>query len=183
MDLAFGCNEKVKFSVSGNGSVHLSGYFIPTENENGFENGLKNGQTEGKEKKRARRATNLPSDVESTDNLKLKKLEHGVEIENLIIGEGEEVKDGDMIWFSYVTSVNGNMIGESKDGVSMIVGSEDVIAGWNIGVIGMKPGSKRRIIPPPNAAYGKTGFPPIIPPNATVISEIQLLRIENQQIK
>lgn len=101
----------------------------------------------------------------------------------MIIGEGEEVKDGDMIWFSYVTSVNDNMIGESKDGVSMIVGSEDVIAGWNIGVIGMKPGSKRRIISPPNAAYGTTGYPPIIPPNATVISEIQLLRIENQQIK
>lgn len=134
-------------------------------------------------KKRTRRAHNQSSDVESTHNLQLKKLEHGVEIENLMIGEGDEVKNGDLIWISYVMSVNNSMIGESKDAVSMIVGSEDVIAGWSIGVIGMKPGSKRRIISPPNAAYGTNGIPTIVPPNATVITEIQLVRIENQQIE
>lgn len=57
MDLAFGCNEKVKFSVIGNGSVYLSGYFIPTENEHGLENGTKNGQTEDKQKKKNTQST------------------------------------------------------------------------------------------------------------------------------
>lgn len=61
-----------------------------------------------------------------------------------------------------------------------VLGSNDVpaIDGWHYGVVGMKVGSKRKLICPPNAAYGTNGLPPFVPGNATVIFDIELRKIE-----
>jgi len=53
-----------------------------------------------------------------------------------------------------------------------------VIPGWDQGVRGMKPGSRRELIVPPNLAYGATGAPPAIGPNATLVFVIDMLSVK-----
>jgi murein DD-endopeptidase MepM/ murein hydrolase activator NlpD len=57
------------------------------------------------------------------------------------------------------------------------VGQAQVISGWNIGLIGMKPGGTRRLIIPPALGYGAQGSPPTIPANATLIFDVTVLSI------
>ena len=58
------------------------------------------------------------------------------------------------------------------------VGARQVIAGWDRGVPGMKVGGSRRLVLPPDQAYGSSGSPPKIPGNATLVFDIQLLAVQ-----
>ena len=58
------------------------------------------------------------------------------------------------------------------------LGAEQVIKGCDLGVLGMKIGEQRKLVIPPDLAYGKNGIPGAIPPNATLIFEVELLDIE-----
>ena len=58
------------------------------------------------------------------------------------------------------------------------IGDGDVIPGWERGVIGMKVGGERRLVIPPDLAYGREGSPPAIAPNATLVFVIDLLAVE-----
>jgi FKBP-type peptidyl-prolyl cis-trans isomerase len=97
-------------------------------------------------------------------------------IQDLTIGTGATVAVGDTATVRYVgTFTNGTVFDSST--FSFRVGAGQVIRGWDQGVPGMRVGGRRRLTIPPSLAYGSQGQPPRIPPNSTLIFEIELLSI------
>ena len=105
-----------------------------------------------------------------------------LQIEDLKVGEGTEVKSGDNISIHYLgTLENGTKFDSSYDRgepFEVKIGVGYVIAGWDQGVIGMKVGGKRKLTIPYNLAYGEMGIPGTIPPKATLIFEVELMGIK-----
>ncbi len=111
-----------------------------------------------------------------------KKGVEGLEIEILKQGEGQEAKDGDTVVVHYTGWLeDGTKFDSSLDRNSPFtfkLGIGQVIKGWDIGVLGMKIGEKRKLIISPELGYGEKGTPGgPIPPNATLIFEVELLDI------
>jgi FKBP-type peptidyl-prolyl cis-trans isomerase len=118
-----------------------------------------------------------PVDV---DHLRV-ETESGVEYEDIIVGEGPAVAEGEAIVIDYVGFLDdGTQFDSSVDrGVPIeIVFGEAPIAGWNEGIDGMQAGGKRRMQLPPELAYGEAGIPGLVPENATLTFEIDLLEIK-----
>lgn len=102
--------------------------------------------------------------------------------EDLEVGEGVEVKKGDTVSVHYTgTLTNGTKFDSSLDRnqpFEFTVGDSQVIAGWEVGLVGMKVGGKRKLTIPPALGYGDRGAGASIPPNSTLIFEIELLEIK-----
>jgi FKBP-type peptidyl-prolyl cis-trans isomerase FkpA len=103
----------------------------------------------------------------------------GLKYVDLVIGGGESPKLGQTVTVHYTgTLENGTKFDSSVDrGRPFVfpIGEGRVIKGWDEGVITMKIGGKRKLIIPPDLAYGPEGRPPVIPPSATLIFEVELL--------
>lgn len=110
-----------------------------------------------------------------------KTLDGGLVVEDLIVGNGDEVKTGDTVSMHYRgTLENGEKFDSSYDRnmpFETMIGVGQVIKGWDKGVPGMKIGGKRKLTIPGDLAYGPRGVPGTIPPNATLIFEVELLGI------
>src|SRR5947207_11660537 len=102
-------------------------------------------------------------------------------IEELKDGTRPAVNPGDVIEVHYTGWLqDGKKFDSSLDRGTpfpVTVGTGQVIRGWDQGLIGMKAGGKRKLIIPPDLAYGKEGRPPTIPRNAELTFEIELVRI------
>jgi FKBP-type peptidyl-prolyl cis-trans isomerase len=104
-----------------------------------------------------------------------------LQIEDLRPGTGAEAKSGDNVTVHYVgTLTDGKKFDSSRDrgkGFPFRLGAGQVIKGWDQGVAGMKIGGLRKLTIPPHLAYGAGGFPPVIPPNSTLVFEVELLSV------
>lgn len=106
----------------------------------------------------------------------------GMIVETLKQGEGEQAKGGDTVTVHYTgTLEDGTKFDSSLDRnqpFSFTLGANRVIKGWELGVSGMKAGEKRKLTIPSELGYGSTGTPGgPIPPNATLIFEVELIGI------
>jgi peptidylprolyl isomerase len=105
-----------------------------------------------------------------------------LEVKDLVEGSGEEAKSGDEVTVDYV-GVNyksGKEFDSSwsrNEPFTFTLGNGEVIPGWDQGVEGMKVGGRRELIIPPELAYGKTGSPPVIPPDETLVFVVDLREV------
>jgi len=104
----------------------------------------------------------------------------GVEVETIKPGDGKTFpKKGSTVTVHYVgTLTNGKQFDSSRDRGSPFkfkIGANQVIRAWDEGVAQMSRGQVARLTCSPDYAYGENGYPPIIPPNSTLIFEVELL--------
>lgn len=106
----------------------------------------------------------------------------GLQFEEIVEGTGVSPKVGQRVTVHYVgTLTNGTKFDASRDRnqpFTFTIGQGQVIKGWDEGVLSMKVGGKRNLTIPPDLGYGARGAGGVIPPNATLLFEVELLGVE-----
>jgi FKBP-type peptidyl-prolyl cis-trans isomerase len=106
-------------------------------------------------------------------------------VQDLIVGKGKKASVGDTVGVQYVGVLfkNGKEFDASWQGsrpgaaFEFPLGANQVIPGWDLGVVGMRVGGRRKLIIPATLAYGEQGAPPDIPPNAALIFDVDLEKV------
>lgn len=106
----------------------------------------------------------------------------GLVYEEVVVGEGAEACAGQMVTVHYTGWLtDGSKFDSSKDRndpFRFALGRGQVIGGWDEGVQGMKIGGMRKLTIPPALGYGARGAGGVIPPNATLVFEVELLGLD-----
>ena len=105
-----------------------------------------------------------------------------LKVDDVKVGTGAEATAGKRVTVHYVgTLTDGSKFDSSRDrnqGFTFPLGAGKVIQGWDKGVAGMKVGGVRKLTIPPEMGYGARGFGSVIPPNSTLIFEVELLDVK-----
>ena len=104
----------------------------------------------------------------------------GLKYVDLLVGKGPTPKDGDTVLVHYTGRfTNGKIFDTSrgKQPFQFVLGQGQVIKGWDEGVASMHVGGKRKLIVPPALAYGTQDYPNVIPPNSTLVFQVELLKV------
>lgn len=142
----------------------------PVKQQNG---GVENGKASSKELKKEEKSPGQEA--------KTRTLQGGLVVEDLKVGGGQEAKPGKKIAVYYEGRLKkNNKVFDSATkgpGFKFALGRGEVIKGWDVGVAGMKVGGKRRLTVPHQLAYGTRGSPPVIPPNSTLVFDVELKNV------
>jgi FKBP-type peptidyl-prolyl cis-trans isomerase len=115
------------------------------------------------------------------DSAALTKTVSGLQYQDVVTGTGPEAAPGQTAVVHYTGWLtDGTKFDSSRDRgepFSFPLGGGQVIAGWDQGVAGMKVGGRRKLVIPPDLGYGPGGSPPVIPPAATLIFDVELLEL------
>jgi FKBP-type peptidyl-prolyl cis-trans isomerase len=112
----------------------------------------------------------------------------GLRIKEMQQGQGPGAIQGQVATIHFIgwfdeEGVRGREIFNSRkqrgEPVSFVIGTDGVMPAWNAGVIGMQVGAKRMLLVPPGMAYGKWGVEGVVPPGASLIFQIELIRLED----
>lgn len=111
------------------------------------------------------------------------KMDNGLEIQDLKMGTGAEARSGQALTVNYLgTLADGTKFDSSYDRgepFQFVLGAGQVIQGWDLGLVGMKIGGKRKLTIPPALGYGSRSVGPI-PADSTLIFEVELLATQDQ---
>ena len=113
----------------------------------------------------------------------------GLRIKDIQTGQGQPATTGQVATIHFVGWIDEqgtrgrelyNTRAEGKP-VSFVIGTDGVMAGWNEGVLGMRPGGKRMLLVPPGMAYGQRGVEGIVPENSSLMFRIELIGLRDAE--
>ena len=136
-----------------------------------------------------RKATPEEERAMREDDLKCQTDKVRLEVADVAAGSGNEARPGRRVAVHYTGWLfhpdkpgnHGRQFDSSRDRgepYEFTLGQGAVIPGWDQGISGMKVGAKRTLVIPPNLAYGRTGNPPLIPANATLVFDVELTAVK-----
>lgn len=117
--------------------------------------------------------------------METKTLSDGLQITDEVVGTGTEAVAGDTVTVNYVGSLADGKIFDASanhgnQGFTFVLGAGQVIKGWDEGVAGMRVGGKRKLVIPPSLGYGSQSVGNgLIPPNSTLVFQIELLGVQS----
>jgi FKBP-type peptidyl-prolyl cis-trans isomerase len=116
------------------------------------------------------------------DTTALTRTASGLRYVDVAQGQGEEASPGRAATVHYTGWLtNGKKFDSSRDHgepFTFTIGAQQVIAGWDEGVAGMRVGGRRKLVIPADLGYGAAGAPPDIPPNAVLVFDVELIDVK-----